>query len=341
MTLEEVAKRAGVSTATVSRVLNNVEPVKESTRRRVLNAVEELKYYPNLNARTLAEGKSRTLGLIVSNLGNPFFVDVFQAMDAAARGQGYDVLVEQTDYRVSELRASVRSMLGKRVAGLAIVVSEMEESIVAEVRASHLPAVFYDVGPSGPNTTNIRVRYELGTQRAVQYLYSLGHRRMGFVGHHVTLGPLQTRRKAFLETVSRYDGDVTWNTALGPDTPSGGAQATRELLLSGLKPTAIVCVNDYMAIGALRELRAQGYSVPDDVSVTGFDNITLSEYTNPALTTLNIPRESIGQMALKALLDNGNGSLPPQEVLLEPELVLRDSTGPAPGAERPAGDART
>lgn len=330
MTLTRVAKRAGVSTATVSRVLNKIEVVKDSTRRRVLNAIEELNYYPNLHARSLAGGKSRTLGVLVSNLSNPFFVDVFQAMDAAARASGYDVLVEHTGYLVSQLHAGVRSMLGKRVAGLAVIVSEMEESIIEEIRASGRPAVFYDVGAAGENVTNIRVRYELGTQRAVQYLYSLGHRRMAFVGHHTALSPLHVRRKAFLGAVGRYGGDVTWKIALGPDSPAGGAQAARELLLSGFEPSAIVSVNDYMALGVLRELRAHNLSVPGDVSVTGFDNISLSEFTNPALTTLNIPREAIGHMAVKALLREGDAPPPPPEVLLEPELVLRDSTGPAP-----------
>jgi LacI family transcriptional regulator, galactose operon repressor len=268
--------------------------------------------------------------VIVSNLSNPFFVDVFQAMDAAARASGHDLLVEHTGYVVDQLRAAMRSMLGKRVAGLAMIVSEMEESVIKEVRASGLPAVFYDVGAPAENVTNIRVRYELGTQRAVHYLYSLGHRRMAFVGHHTALSPLQVRRKAFLGAVSRYDGEVTWKIALGPDSLAGGAQAARELLLSGFLPTAIVCVNDYMAVGVLRELQGRNISVPDQISVTGFDNISLSEFTNPALTTLNIPREIIGEMAVRALLRDGQPPPVPPEVLLEPELVLRDSTGPAP-----------
>ena len=158
MTLAKVAKRAGVSTATVSRVLNNRENVKDSTLRRVLSAIETLNYYPNLHARSLAGGKSNTIGLIVSNLSNPFFVDVFQAMDRAARAIGYDVLVEHTGYQVNQLRAGVRSLLGKRVVGLAIIVSEMEEKLLAEIQASDRPTVFYDVGAPGEKSTNIRAR---------------------------------------------------------------------------------------------------------------------------------------------------------------------------------------
>ncbi len=330
MTLEEVAKRARVSTATVSRVLNGLEVVKDSTRRRVLQALEELNYHPNLHARTLAGGKSRTLGMVVSNVSNPFFLDVFRALDAAARRAGYDVLIEHTDYSVSQLTAGVRSLLGNRVAGLAIIVSEMAPSVVADVQSSGVPAVFYDVGTPGPNTTNIRVRYELGMQRVVHYLYSLGHRRMAFVGHHAGLSPLQVRKRVFVETVRQYGGDVEYKAVLNVDSPAGGMHAARELLFSPFKPTAIVCVNDYMAIGVLREVRAQGLAVPGDISVTGFDNIEFSEFTNPALTTLNIPRASIGQMAFDSLVRGVEAQSAPRDILLDPELVVRDSSGPAP-----------
>ena len=327
MTLEQVAKRARVSTATVSRVLNNLEVVKDSTRRRVLQAVEELKYHPNLHARSLAGGKSNTIGMIVSNVGNPFFVDVFRSLDEAARDRNYDVLLEQTDYRVERLIESVRTMLGKRVAGLAIIVSEMAPEVIREIEESAVPVVFYDVGAPGPRTTNVRVRYEAGMQRVVQYLHSLGHRRMAFVGHHAGLSPLQVREKVFVETVRQQGREVEYRTALNVDSPAGGAQAMRDLLAGGFRPTAVVCVNDYMAMGVLRELRAQGLSAPSDVSVTGFDNIEFSEFTNPPLTTLNIPRASIGRMAVEALLrDPENGSA--REILLDPELVVRDSTGP-------------
>jgi LacI family transcriptional regulator len=330
MTLEKVAKRARVSTATVSRVLNNLDVVREATRRRVLQAIEELNYHPNLHARTLAGGKSNTIGMIVSNVSNPFFVDVFRSLDAAARERGYDVLVENTDYKVDLLMASVRTMLGKRVAGLAVVVSEIAPEILAEIHASGLPTVFYDVGTPGPHTTNIRVRYAIGMQRVVHYLYLLGHRRMAFAGHHAGLSPLQVREKVFLETVRQYGPQVECRTALSVDSLGGGIQAARDLLLSGFKPTAIVCVNDYMAVGVLREVRAQGLSVPGNISVTGFDNIEFSEFTNPALTTLNIPRASIGQMAFESLLHEDDPAAV-RELLLDPELVLRDSTGPVPG----------
>ncbi len=329
MTLEQVAKRARVSTATVSRVLNGLDVVKDSTRKRVVQALDELNYNPNLHARTLAGGKSRSIGMIVSNINNPFFLDIFRALDSTAREKGYDVLVEHTDYSVDRLTSALRSALGNRVAGLAVIVSEMSPGVIREVQASKVPTVFYDVGTPGPHVTNIRVRYEIGMQRAAQYLYALGHRRIAFIGHHAGLAPLQVRKTAFVEVLGQYGGEVQSTTVLNVDSPAGGMLATRELLASGFHPTAIVCVNDYMAIGVLREVRAQGLHVPGDISVTGFDNIELSEFTNPALTTLNIPRANIGRMAYEAIV-GGRDTAAVSEMLIEPELVVRDSTGVAP-----------
>src|SRR5580700_6388883 len=133
MSLDAVAKRSGVSTATVSRVLNDVDVVKSSTRARVMKAITELKYHPNLHARSLAGGRSRTIGVIVSNLDNPFFLDVYRAVETDCHEHGYEVLVANTAYRPEQLAASVRLMLGRRVAGLAAIVSEMEEDIVKEL----------------------------------------------------------------------------------------------------------------------------------------------------------------------------------------------------------------
>jgi DNA-binding LacI/PurR family transcriptional regulator len=331
MRLEDVAKRAKVSIATVSRVVNSVGPVKNSTRARVLKAIQELKYHPNIHARSLAGGKSRTLGMIVSNLENPFFLDIFRTLESDAHRRGYEVLVANTDYRPRQLVSSVHLMMGRRLAGLAVIVSEMEPSLIQELTESNLPIVFYDVGTPARNISNIKVRYEKGMQRVVEYLYSVGHRRMAFVGHHISLEPLLDRKKSFLDTMKRYAGEVEHATVADCDGPVGGQQATRQLLASGFKPTAIICVNDFMALGVVRELREHGLEVPRDVSVTGYDNISLSEYAFPPLTTVNIPREMIGHLAFSALVpEHEDAQVRGREFLIDPELVIRESTGSAP-----------
>jgi DNA-binding LacI/PurR family transcriptional regulator len=331
MNLEHVARRARVSTATVSRVLNNAAVVKGATRERVMRAIKDLRYHPNLHARSLAHGKSRTIGVIVSNLENPFFFDIYKTVERGAHARGYEALMANTDYRPEQLVNSVRLMIGRRVAGLAAVVSEMDPALIEELTESRIPVVFYDVGAPRENITNIRVEYARGIAKVVGYLHGMGHRRLGFIAHHAMLGPINERVKAVTDAVAGYPAAEV-RIAADSDTLEGGQRATRALLTPGYHPTALICVNDITAVGALHELRARGLRVPQDVSVTGFDNIKLSEFCYPALTTVDIPRERIGQIICDALMPAaGKAAGTGPEVLIEPELVVRDSTGPAPG----------
>jgi len=328
MNLDAVAQKAGVSTSTVSRVLNNLEIVKTSTRSRVLKAAEELNYHPNLHARSLARGKSRILGIIVSNMENPFFLDIYRTLESDAHAQGLEVVVANTDYRSEQLLASVQLMIGLRVAGLAAIVSEMEEHLIQTVAGSRIPAAFYDVGTPQKNITNIRVDYRKGIKKTVSYLSALGHRRMAFIGHHSTLGPISERRKTFLESVHRCSPSAEAKIFAGPDGLDGGRQGARELLESGFRPTAILCVNDFMAVGVMRELREEGLQIPRDVSVTGFDNIKLAEFCSPPLTTVHIPREQIGHIIFDNVFGDGRAEHDTgREIVIDPELVVRDSTG--------------
>jgi DNA-binding LacI/PurR family transcriptional regulator len=325
MNLEQVARRAKVSTATVSRVLNNASVVKTSTRARVMRAIEELKYHPNLHARNLAGGKSNTLGVIVSNMENPFFFDIYKTLESDAHAAGFEVVVANTDYRSEQLVSSVRLMIGRRVAGLAAIVSEMDPALMEELHQSGIPVVFYDVGTARRNVTNVRVNYRRGVEKVIDYLHALGHRRLGFVGHHAVLGPINERLKTVIEAASRYPS-MEVRTAADMDTLEGGRLAARTLLGTGYRPTALICVNDIMAVGALRELRERGVRVPEDISVTGFDNVKLSEFCYPALTTVHIPRDQIGHIVFERLA--ARGEQPEQDIVIDPEFVLRDSTGP-------------
>jgi LacI family transcriptional regulator, galactose operon repressor len=328
MKLDQVARRARVSTATVSRVLNNTGLVKNSTRARVLKAIEELKYSPNLHARSLAGGKSRSIGVIVSNIENPFFLDIYKAVEEGAHSAGYELVMANTDYNSERLVTSVRLMIGRRVAGLAAIVSEMDADLIEELSGHRIPVVFYDVGEPRRNITNIRVNYRRGMEKLTSYLYSLGHRRVGFVGHHATLGPIHERVKVLLDAAGRY-ADLVVETSADTDTLEGGRRAARALFAANPRLTAIVCVNDVTAVGALRELRERGLRVPEDVSVTGFDNVNLAQFCHPALTTVHIPRDQIGRTICECLMDREHAPLE-HEFVIDPELVLRDSTGPAP-----------
>ena len=327
MTLREVARRARVSTATVSRVLNNTVGVKHSTRTRVLKAIEDLKYSPNLHARVLAGAPSRSIGVIVSNIENPFFLDVYKAVETAARAGGYDVIMANTDYSTERLISSIRLMAGHRLAGLAAIVSEMNASLLQELSGQQIPVVFYGIGTAHRNVTNIRVDYRSGMDKLASYLYSLGHRRIACLGHHATLGPIRERLQAVSAAAGRYR-DLVVETVADADTLEGGRRAARAALDRVAGVTALVCVNDVMAVGALRELLRRGCRVPEDVSVTGFDNVALAQFAVPSLTTMHVPRDEIGRTICECLLSDDVPAA--REFIIEPELVVRDSTGPAP-----------
>jgi DNA-binding LacI/PurR family transcriptional regulator len=238
------------------------------------------------------------------------------------------VILANTDYNPEYLMQNVRLMIGRRVAGLALAVSEMDPSLVDELCDKNIRTVTYDAGLLRRNGSNIIVNYAKGIERIVNYLHELGHRRMAFVSHHRSLRPLGFRERGFQEAVERYSPLTEWRIVADVDGIDGGRQAVRSILTSGFHPTAIICVNDVMAIGALHELREAGLRVPQDVSVTGFDNIKLAEIVNPSLTTLHIPRERLGHLMMQHLMadDLGVGHFHP-ETVIDPEFVVRESTG--------------
>lgn len=330
MRIEEVAKLAQVSTATVSRVLNNEPIVKDATRERVMKVVEELNFHPNMMARSLAGGRNRNIGLIVSDIQNPFFLDIYKSLEKEARAQGYEVIVANTHNCRDQLASSLRLMAGQRVAGLAAIISEMEPSLVDELRAYGIPVVLYDVTAQRRNISNVRVNYKEGMEHLAACLYRLGHRRWALAGNQGA--PMQTmaRVEAALHAVSGYP-DVTIRTESGADTLEGGRQAASALFSSGPPFTALLCMSDLMALGALREIRERGMRIPHDISVTGFDDIELAQYSCPPLTSVRVPREQIGQRIWE-VLDPSSRMQVENRIFVVPELVVRGSIGPAPRA---------
>jgi DNA-binding LacI/PurR family transcriptional regulator len=331
MNLDDVAKKAGVGSATVSRVLNGHPGVKNSTRARVLRAVEELKYKPNLHARTLAGGRSRVLGIVMANLYNPFFADIYHSIEMHATQSGYETLLANSSHDVKLLKASLHRLLGQQVAGLGVF-PEMEPAILEELQEAQIPVVLFDPGAPDSRCTTIDFDHRKGMRMLVDLLHAMGHRRLAHIGAPLFLRPTEARRLEFLETTARYGIESVVVTP-PEDGFAGGRAAARELLRSGFAPTAILCANDWVAVGVIRELRNQGLSVPEDVSVTGFDNITISEFCCPSLTTIHIPRTEIGRLVVAGLVPDASDNPPtPRHIFLDPELVVRESTGIAPAA---------
>ncbi|MFL6227406.1 MAG: LacI family DNA-binding transcriptional regulator [Pyrinomonadaceae bacterium] len=347
MSIKDVARAAGVSTATVSHVINNSRFVSEETRARVLRAVEECHYYPNAQARSLASGQSRILGLLISDITNPFFPELVKAIEAAGFERGYDVLLSNTNYEPGRTSHYVRRLIEHKVAGVALMTSELDPTLVDDLARRHVPVVFLDLGATGVNMSNMCIDYESGIEDAVRHLAALGHERLAFVGGPARLRSAVRRREAFVQSVSRllpsaapliYEGDFKFE---------GGRDAARKLLRRRVAPTAVMTANDMMAFGVLHELRAAGLRVPEDVSLVGFDDVAFASLSQPSLTTVRLPRAELGRRAVEALLATlEDPARMGVEIQVPTYLIQRGSTAAPPLSARrgrkvsPASEAR-
>lgn len=330
LTIRDVAREAGVSTATVSHVLNNAGQVSRRTRRLVLSAIRRLGYFPNVHARNLALGQSRTLGMIVSDIENPFFPEVIRSFETRARQLGYDVILSDTNYDPRLTRRAAERMLEHKVRGVAVMTSEMSLRMIGEIVRRRIAVTFLDLGPVRKYVSNMRIDYFAGIQSVIQYLYELGHHRIAFVAGRPRLKSNLVRQLAY-EKCMRALGLEPGPILSGNLRFEGGVAAGLTLANLSPRPTAVVAVNDLTAVGVIKALVKSGIRVPQDISVTGFDKTRLAEYSTPAITTVDIHRDLLGQMAADALhelcsSDNPQG----KEYLIPAELVVRDSTGHAP-----------
>ncbi len=330
MNIKEVAERACVSTATVSRVLNGSNHVKPQTAAKIWRVVRQLGYYPSSQARGLASGKSRMLGLIISDIVNPFFPELVKSFELSSISAGYEVLVANTDYQSEQMAVSVRRMIERQVDGVAIMTSEIEPHLIDELSRRQLPIVFLDVGSLRPLISNIRVNYAKGIREAVQHIVTLGHKSIGFISGPLTLKSARTRRSAFLKCIADCGIREDEQTVIeGNHKVNGGYEAMTNMLSLPEPPTAVLASNDLTAIGALRAISCCGLRVPDDISLVGFDDIELSACTQPPLTTIRLSRAELGQKAFHALARNLEGqSRDGVEIQVETCLVVRQSTGP-------------
>ena len=328
--IKDVATLAKVSTATVSHVINNTRFVTEETKRRVLGAIENVGYAPNIHARNLASGQTRTLGLIVSDITNPFFPDLVKSVQEKALELGFDVVVLNTNYESERDAPYVQRLLELRVRGVIILTTEMDLSVIKRLSSQKIMVVFLDIGKVGPHTSNIRVNYEQGVHQAVEHLLELGHRQIAFVSGPLHFKSAQIRRQAFLRSMKKYRASLHTEPVIyeGDFKLESGQRAVRELVALKNKPTAIIAANDLMAVGAMWELGRTGLRVPKDISVIGCDDIWLARLTDPPLTTVMIPRAEIGTAAVEAVLrsdsENGNSG---REIRIATQLLVRESTG--------------
>ncbi|MDI1242841.1 MAG: LacI family DNA-binding transcriptional regulator, partial [bacterium] len=300
--IKDIANEAGVSTATVSHVINKTRFVSSDTRARVLKAIELLNYYPNANARTLASGRSRTFGLVVSDISNPFFPALVKSIEEAAFEHGYDIILSNTNYDTERTSHYVRRFIERKVAGVAVMTSEMDKTLIDELARREVPVVFLDSGEAGIHMSNLRVDYGEGIKQAILHLVELGHTNVAFISGLRHLRSAKRRLEAFQQTMKAVLPAATERVYQGDFQIDGGRRAALEILTATQLPTAVIAANDLMAFGAISEFRRAGLDVPLDISVVGFDDITFSSLTEPSLTTVRLPLGELGRLAVEALM---------------------------------------
>src|SRR5215467_11050315 len=334
MDIREIAKRAKVSTATVSRTINRVPSVDPQLAKRVWKVVDELGYYPNTQARALVSGRSRIFGLIVSEITNPFFPEIVQSFEDIAVQHNYEILLTSTVHDPKRMEASVRRMIERRVEGVAVLTFGMEDSLLEDLRFRKVPLVFVDVGPPIPRVSNIKIDYQHGIRQAVQHLAAMRHERIAFVTGPLALKSAVARKAAFEESLREIGKVVDPQLIIeGDHTMEGGMRALAKLISEPHRPTAIMCSNDMTAIGVMREAFDMGISIPQELSVVGFDDVRLAQFVIPPLTSVQMSQTEIARLAFKALISEMERESPSPtgtEYLLETNLVLRKSTALAP-----------
>jgi LacI family transcriptional regulator len=341
MDIREIARRAKVSTATVSRAINRVPTVDPQLAKRVWRVVDELGYYPNIQARALVSGRSRIFGLIVSEFTNPFFPEIVQTFENLAVENNYEILITSTVNDPKRMELSVRRMIERRVDGVAILTFGMEEGLLEHLRYRKVPLVFVDVGPDVRGVANIRINYQNGIRQAVQHLAALRHTRIAFVAGPPHLKSALARREAFKISMTEI-GLSPDMIIVGDHRLEGGMRALIELSRLPVRPTAVLCSNDMTAIGVMRQAYDQNIRVPEGLSVVGFDDIRLAEFTTPPLTTVQMSQKELARIAFQALLNEiecDSSSHERHEYELTTSLVLRRSTALDP-AERSATSAK-
>lgn len=330
--IRDIAKAAGVSVSTVSKVMNNYPHVSTETRERVLEVIRKERFVPNSTARGLVMGSSRTLGLfLTTGLSNPFFVQLLAGLEESLKESGYDLIyLAQIDWHPEY--SPLRHCRSRNVDGALVFGFQRHDLNFAEMLESEIPTVFIDLDMRGPRAGYITSDNVGSIQGAVRYLAGLGHRRIAFVAGQLDsfIGRLRMEgyRRGMEEAGLSYRPEDIYD---GDFTRESGYIATRDFLRREAPPTAIICSSDMTATGVMDAAAEAGLSIPDDLSVIGFDDIEISRYTQPPLTTVRQDLYTIGREAIE-YLDRmiRMPDAPPPERVVPTELIIRGSCGPCP-----------
>src|SRR5262245_19614890 len=330
MRIKDIAREAGVSTATVSHVINKTKYVTDETRERVQRAIEKFNYHPNAHAQMLALGRSKMIGLLVSDISNPFFPEIIKSIEAAVFSAGFHLILLNTNYQPERAIEYVRGLLQMKVAGIILMIAEFDRTLIKEFKNKKKSVVFHDLGVVGDKMSNIILDYAVGIDEAVRHLVSLGHRSIVHIAGSREIHSAGVRQRAFVSAMKKhlpavpdakiYEGDFRFE---------GGRHAAHQILAETEMPTAIVVANDLMALGAMQEFKSAGLRIPKDISIVGFDDIAFASLSEPALTTVCSPRVEIGRLAFEALaITMEKPHQQGVEIRIPTYLIERKSTAP-------------
>jgi LacI family transcriptional regulator len=330
-TIQDIAASAGVSKSTVSLVLQESPRIKAETAEKVREAARALGYVYNRGAANLRGRRSTTIGMVINDLTNPFFVELLVAIERVLAQAGYTTLMAHTAESIETQTRVLRSMREQNVAGLIMSPAlGTPDDLPAEIQSWGVPLVLV-MRPMGTNVDTVGVNNAHGFALATEHLIQQGHTRIAFAGNRKGYTVANQRREGYLSTMARHDLSVSDEWIIDVElTPKGGRDAVRAIFDMKPRPTAVVCYNDQVAFGVLHELDRMGKRAGQALAVVGCDNVVAAEHTNPPLTTLSAGADKLGTMAsstLLARLEQTDGPKKPViQYFAEPDLVIRESS---------------
>lgn len=327
-TIKDVARMAGVSTTTVSHVINKTRFVAEATQKKVLAAVEDLNYAPSAVARSLKCNTTKTIGMLVTKSTNPFFAEVVHGVEEFCYGAGYTLILCNTEGNLTKQRDYLRMLAEKRVDGLLVMCSDLDEQLLELLeRQKDTPMVIMDWGPESPHTDQIQDNAKLGGYVATKFFIEHGHKAIGCLTGHSEKTACRERLQGFRKAMGEADLNVNEDWILEGDFECESAvAAAKKFIAMEERPTAIFCFNDIMAMAMISTFQQAGINVPEDISIIGYDNIDLAPYFSPPLTTIHQPKRRLGKSAVEILMHRVKDKDHATQVFeMVPELVIRNS----------------
>jgi len=327
--IRDVAKTAGVSVSTVSHVINQTRFVSPDTQAKVNTAMQALNYKPNRLASSLRrkDKRTHTLGLLIPDSANPFFAEVLRGVEDACFYAGYNVFLCNSDNDPQKESNYIDALLGKQIDAIILVSAGTYGDSLALLASSKIPSILVDREVSGAKTDRVLVDNETGGYQATEYLIGLGHTRIGCIAGPSPLTPSAARVQGYHMALSENHLALQDDLIImGDFSAQSGSEAARKLLDLTEPPTAIFACNDMMAVGALHAVDKAGACIPADISIVGFDDIPLTSFTIPPLTTISQPGQEMGNLAAVMVIDRiNNPNLPTRHETLSTSLVIRDS----------------